>query len=89
MSAWDLSVAGPARRSLDRLTEGVASAIVEFLLGLLCDAPRVVGEPLRGKLAGYWSARRGAYWVIYRLDEDQHAVVVVRIEHRSDVYRPR
>ena len=33
------------------------------------------------------SARRGAYRVIYRIDDDALAVHVVRIDHRADVYR--
>jgi mRNA interferase RelE/StbE len=31
--------------------------------------------------------RRGAYRVIYRIDEAAHVVHVVRIDHRADVYR--
>lgn len=86
---WTLVVAAPAERSLARLTEGTAAAIVEFMVGPLTDAPTVVGKPLQRELSGYWSARRGSYRVVYRLDDDQHLVVVVRIEHRSDVYRRR
>jgi mRNA interferase RelE/StbE len=82
-------VVAPAERSLSRLSEGVAAAIVELMLGPLVEAPTVVGKPLQGELSGYWSARRGSYRVVYRLDDDQRAVVVVRIDHRSDVYRPR
>lgn len=84
---WRLVVAAPAERSLARQTEGVAAAIVEFLLGPLTEAPTVVGKPLLRELSGYWSARRGSYRVIYRLDEVRREIVVVRIEHRSDVYR--
>ena len=48
-----------------------------------------MGKPLGRKLAGYYSARRGAYRVIYRpLDEDA-VIHVVSIEHRADVYRSR
>ena len=72
-----------------KLTEGVAAAIVEFMLGPLVDTPTTVGKPLQRELTGYRSARRGSYRVIYRLDEDRHEIVVVRIEHRSDVYRRR
>lgn len=86
---WSLVVAGPAERSLARLTEGVAAAIVEFMLGPLVEAPTIVGKPLQRELAGYWSARRGSYRVVYRLEEDEHRVVIVRIEHRSDAYRRR
>jgi mRNA interferase RelE/StbE len=86
---WRLVVAAPAERSLARLTDGVAAAIVEFMLGPLTEAPTVVGKPLQRELSGYWSARRGSYRVVYRLDDDQHEITVVRIEHRSDVYRRR
>jgi mRNA-degrading endonuclease RelE of RelBE toxin-antitoxin system len=48
-----------------------------------------VGRPLGRELAGYFSARRGAYRVIFGLDEESHVVHVVRIEHRADVYRHR
>jgi mRNA-degrading endonuclease RelE of RelBE toxin-antitoxin system len=87
--SWTLVVAPAAERSLARLSERVAAAIVEFMLGPLLDGPTRVGRPLRRELAGYWSARRGAYRVVYRLDEPRHEVRVVRIEHRSDVYRTR
>jgi mRNA-degrading endonuclease RelE of RelBE toxin-antitoxin system len=33
--------------------------------------------------------RRGAYRVIYRIDETEWIVHVVRIDHRADVYRTR
>lgn len=36
---YDLRVAGPAARQLDRLPEKVAAAIVEFMLGALLDDP--------------------------------------------------
>lgn len=84
-----LVVAPGAERTLARLSEGVAAAIVEFMLGPLLDEPTRVGKPLQRELAGYWSARRGSYRVIYRLDDDRTEVRVVRIEHRSDAYRQR
>lgn len=40
------------------------------------------------ELAGYCSARHGAYRITYRLDGDEGIVHVVRIEHRADIYRP-
>jgi mRNA-degrading endonuclease RelE of RelBE toxin-antitoxin system len=89
VNEWRLEVAASAERSLSRLTESAAAAIVEFMLGPLLDAPSRVGKPLQRELTGYWSARRGAYRVIFRLDPDDEVVTVVRIEHRSDVYRSR
>ena len=86
---WQLVVAPGAERTLARLSERVAAAIVEFMVGPLVDEPTRVGEPLQHELAGYRSARRGSYRVVYRLDDGKREVRVVRIEHRSDVYRSR
>ncbi|MEX1218671.1 MAG: type II toxin-antitoxin system RelE/ParE family toxin [Acidimicrobiales bacterium] len=87
--AWTLRIASSAERQLARLPERIAAAVVEFMLGPLRENPRKVGHPLQRELAGLWSARRGAYRVIYEIDDDERSVDVLRIEHRSDVYRPR
>lgn len=86
---WELQVAASAERTLARLPEGVAAAIVEFMVGPLSDEPERVGKPLQRELTGYRSARRGASRVVYRLVPDDRVIRVVRIEHRSDVYRNR
>ncbi len=84
-NAW----AAPARRALARLPEKVATAAVEFLYGSLAANPYRVGKPLRLRLSGLHSARRGDYRMIYRIDDDIRRVAVLAIEHRSDIYRPR
>ena len=86
---WRLRVAASAERQLGRLPERIAAAVVEFVLGPLCENPRRLGHPLQRELAGLWSARRGAYRVIYEIDEVERIVTVLRIDHRSDIYRPR
>jgi mRNA interferase RelE/StbE len=48
-----------------------------------------VGKPLRRDLKGLWSARRGPYRVVDEIDETARRVVVLRIDHRADVYRPK
>ena len=86
---YELVLTPPARRALtERLHEPVAAAVIDFLTTALITQPRRVGKPLRGELAGVWSARRGTYRVLYRVVEDPREVVVVRIDHRRDVYRP-
>jgi mRNA-degrading endonuclease RelE of RelBE toxin-antitoxin system len=85
---YDLLVTPPAQRALDRLPERVAAAIAELLTGDLLAAPRRVGKPLRRELSGIWSARRGSYRVLYEIDEQKHRIVVLRIDHRADIYRP-
>ena len=86
---YELRVTGPAQRQLERLPEGTAAAIVEFMLTALVEQPHRVGGRLQRELAGLHSARRGAYRVIYEIDDSQHSVIVLRIDHRSRVYRSR
>ncbi len=63
--------------------------MIDFLTTALIEQPRRVGTPLREELTGLWSARRGTYRVLYRIHDEPAEVVVVRIEHRGDVYRSR
>lgn len=85
---FELVVARPAARALaEELPEAVAAAVIEFITGRLLDDPRRVGRALRGDLAGVWAARRGSYRVLYRVDDLHHEVIVVRVDHRRDVYR--
>jgi len=92
--AYALSLASSARRVLVAgpprgLPLAVAAAVTVFLTGPLLDNPQRVGKPLTRELSGYHAARRGAYRVIYRIDETERTVHVVRIDHRADVYRAR
>jgi mRNA interferase RelE/StbE len=87
---YELVVTPPASRALgEGLPEAVAAAVIDFITTTLLTHPRRVGKPLRGDLSGLWSARRGTYRILYRLPDDVREVVVVRVEHRRDVYRPR
>jgi mRNA-degrading endonuclease RelE of RelBE toxin-antitoxin system len=86
---WRVSLSSSAIRDLDRLPPRIVPAVIEFLYGPLAEQPRRVGEPLRDDFAGEWGARRGSYRVLHRLDEDDDRVIVTRVAHRGDAYRPR
>ncbi len=86
---YELVLTPPARRApTGKLPEPVAVAVIEFLTTALIRQPYRVGKPLRDDLAGVWSARRGTYRVLYRVREDLREVIILRIEHRHDAYRP-
>jgi len=70
----------------ETLPEGVAAAVWQFVSGPLLDNPYRVGKPLRFELEGYHSARRGHYRVIYRIDDGEVVVEVIKISHRGDAY---
>ena len=84
---YELRLSRAARRALaETLPESVASAVWQFVSGPLLDNPHRVGKPLRFELDGYYSARRGQYRVIYRIDDREVIVDVVKIAHRGDAY---
>ena len=85
---YELVLTPPHRALTVKLPEPIAAAVIEFLTTALVRQPHRVGKPLRADLAGIWSARRGTYRVLYRIREDPREVVVLRIEHRRDAYRP-
>ena len=86
---FELRVTGPVQRQLERLPEKTAVAVVEFMLSALLENPHRVGGRLQRELSGLHAARRGAYRIIYEIDDDERLVIVLRVDHRSQVYRSR
>jgi mRNA-degrading endonuclease RelE of RelBE toxin-antitoxin system len=87
---YELVLTPPAVRAVQTgLPEPVAAAVIEFMTGPLVAHPRRVGKMLRRELSGIWSARRGTYRILYRINDTAREVVVLRIDHRSDIYHQR
>jgi mRNA interferase RelE/StbE len=85
---YEIRFQAAARRAIaERLPESVAAAVLEFCEAALAMSPRRVGKPLFGPLAGCHGARRGTYRIVYRIDEQAHAVQVLDVDHRADIYR--
>ena len=80
-------MAAPTRA--EELPEQVAAAALDLITEDLLAAPRRVGKPLRRELEGSWVARRGTFRFVYDVDDERREVVVLRVDHRSDVYRQR
>jgi mRNA interferase RelE/StbE len=78
---------GSALRSLQAVPRRVAEPLWAFIFGSLAEEPKRRGKPLKGELTGRWSARRGHYRIVYRLDDDTKAMYVLKIARRADVYR--
>jgi len=87
---YDIQLSAAAARTVqDKLPENVAAAVIEFITGSLRSNPRRVGKLLNRELRGRYAARRGAFRIIYSIDNAEQLVTVLPVEHRTDVYRPR
>lgn len=85
---FTLVITPTARRQLtDVLPEAAAFAAYEFVVGPLLENPHRVGKRLRAPLQDRYSARRGTYRVLYRIDDQQRTVSVLDVAHRRDAYR--
>ena len=86
---YALRTAPTVRRALaQRLPEAVVVvAAYEFMTGPLVCEPYRVGKRLLAPLADRFSARRGTYRIIYRIDDATRTVTVVDVDHRRDAYR--
>ena len=85
--AYTVRFTATARRDMHTLPPRVLAAVVAFAFGDLAREPRRVGKPLRRELTGAFSARRGPYRLLYRIDDDQLIVWILRVDHRGDVHR--
>jgi mRNA interferase RelE/StbE len=86
---YQVRLAAGARRDLRRVSPRIVPAIIEFIYGDLAAQPRRVGKSLLRDLAASYGARRGPYRILYDIDDDNHEVTILRIDHRADAYRPR
>lgn len=85
---WRVQFSPGALRGLERLPPRIAAAVVEFATVTLPSNPERMSKPLRDDLEGLRSARRGDYRILFSLDDADRVLLVVRIAHRSSVYRP-
>lgn len=89
-SAWTIEFAAGAAQQLRKLDRLVARRIVRFLRERVATAPdpRSLGAALKGDdLGRYWKYRVGDYRVIAEIRDREVRIIVVRLGHRSDVYR--
>ncbi len=83
---YAVRLAAVACRQVERLEESEAAAVFEAL-SRLRSVPERQGGALSFELQGCWAMRRGPFRAIYRVDDEQLTVEVLRIGHRRDLYR--
>jgi mRNA interferase RelE/StbE len=84
---YEVIFTATARRDLQRIPPRIVPAIVEFAFGDLAQTPRRVGKPLKRELEGSYSAHRGPYRILHNINDPTNRVEILRIDHRTDLYR--
>lgn len=86
--AWTIELSSAARRELKKIAPEDARRILrqlEQLAGL--DDPYARGKALTGPYGGLWRYRVGSYRVICRIQNNRCTILVLKIGHRSSVYK--
>jgi mRNA interferase RelE/StbE len=88
--AWRVEFERGTARELDKLDLQSAARILRFLRDRIAplDDARSIGQALKGDRFGeFLRYRIGDYRVIARIDDAAALILVLRIEHRRQVYR--
>jgi mRNA interferase RelE/StbE len=87
--AWRIELDPAVERELSKLDPPVARRILVFLYErvTVLDDPRSIGEALKGsQLNEFWKYRVGNYRVIANIEDSAVRILVVRIDHRREIY---
>ncbi|MCC6164424.1 MAG: type II toxin-antitoxin system RelE/ParE family toxin [Acidobacteria bacterium] len=87
---YRVDISKPAARDFDRLDPPVQTRMAEALRALAGD-PRPPGcVTLKGARTepDTWRVREGDWRILYTIEDTTVVVLVIRIRHRREVYRP-
>lgn len=87
--AWRIEYDPSALGDLRHIDRRMAQRIVDYMdrRVAMMDNPRTLGKALKGGFGDFWRYRVGDYRVICSIEDKNVMVLVVRVGHRSDVYR--
>jgi mRNA interferase RelE/StbE len=88
--AYRVELSAEVARELGKLDRQQAKRILKFLQERVAklDDPRSIGKALHGsRLGEFWKYRVGDYRFICKIEDDRLIVLVLRVEHRKEIYR--
>lgn len=83
-SEYELILSPKAENQLKKTSRAHQKALIETF-GEIVEDP-LLGKPLSRELTGKFSFRVGAFRLVYKVDQIDKRVIVLRIGHRSKIY---
>jgi len=83
--SYSLRIKASAVKSLRRVPTAERLRLIDAIDRLATEP--TAGGVLKGEFRGLRRLRVGRYRIVYEVDEGELTILVVRIGHRSDVYR--
>ena len=88
--AWKIELSTQVDRELGKLDPPQSKRILKFLRDRLAnlDNPRSIGQALHGsELGEFWKYRVGDFRLICKIEDNRLLILVLRVGHRSEIYR--
>lgn len=85
---WTVEFDDAATKELRKLDRQAQQEILRYFRGRIAtdEDPRRFGKPLSRDLAGLWRYRVRNYRMICNIEDDKLVVLVLRVDHRKDIY---
>ncbi len=87
--AWTIEYDSRVVKDMKKLDRKVQQQIIAYFDERIAPSsdPRTFGKSLESSFSGLWRYRIGDYRAICRIEDTHMVVLVVRISHRSTVYK--
>ncbi len=85
--AWKIDFTPKAEKQLAKVGDENAKRILKFLKEKVTEDPKSYGSFLKGKLREFWRYKIGDFRILVKFENEKFIVLVVKVEHRSKVYR--
>jgi mRNA interferase RelE/StbE len=87
---WTIEIADIALADIKKLGKADRDRVLKFIYERLQNHPdpKRLAEPLFGSFAGFGRFRVGDYRLVCRFLDRRLVILIVRVKHRRDVYRP-
>jgi len=85
--AYDVLYLSQVEKDLKSLNKITIKKLLNRIEKYLAQDPKNLGKALKGEFNGYWRYRWGNYRVIYKISEKEILIIVLRIDHRKQIYK--
>ena len=86
---WIVEFDHAAIRELKKLSAGSRQIVLRYLRQRIetVEDPRRFGKALTGTMSGLWRYRVSDYRIVCRIEDAKIVVLVLKVGHRSEIYR--
>ena len=86
---WKIKFENKTRRFLKKVDKTTETQILKYLKKVISSNvnPKSFGKPLLSNLSGLWRYRVGDYRIICNIQDDILLILVIDINHRSEIYK--